>query len=125
MKETRTAKGGSECPTLLHYVARVLVRTDPSLTLFIDEMPSVESAARSKWQFQSICFELILCCALVSFPTLQQNVRSLLASLDKVKEEISMLKQIPTPSDDQFVAIMQVNTALSSKGARVLIPEKR
>jgi hypothetical protein len=125
MKETRTAKGGSECPTLLHYVARVLVRTDPSLTLFIDEMPSVESAARSEWQFQSIYFELILCRALVSFPTLQQNVRSLLASLDKVKEEISMLKQIPTPSDDQFVAIMQVNTALSSKGARVLIPEKR
>lgn len=48
MKETRTAKGTSECPTLLHYVARVLIRTDPSLTLFIDEMPSVESAARSK-----------------------------------------------------------------------------
>lgn len=112
MKETRTAKGGSECPTLLHYVARVLVRTDPSLTLFIDEMPSVESAARSKWQFQSIYFEIILCRALVSFPTLQQNVQSLLTSLDKVKEEISMLKQIRTPSDnDQFVAIMQVNTA--------------
>ena len=51
MKETRTAKGGPECPTLLHYVARVLSRTDPSLTLFIDEMPSVESAARSKWHF--------------------------------------------------------------------------
>ncbi|KAG2105124.1 uncharacterized protein F5147DRAFT_245959 [Suillus discolor] len=77
MKETRTAKGTSECPTLLHYVARVLIRTDPSLTLFIDEMPSVESAAR------------------ISFPTLQQNVQSLLTSLDKVKEEISLLKQIP------------------------------
>lgn len=90
MKETRTAKGTSECPTLLHYVARVLIRTDPSLTLFIDEMPSVESAAR------------------ISFPTLQQNVQSLLTSLDKVKEEISLLKQIRTPSDnDQFVTIMQ------------------
>ncbi|KAG2135719.1 uncharacterized protein EDB93DRAFT_821509 [Suillus bovinus] len=90
MKETRTAKASSECPTLLHYVARVLVRTDPSLTLFIDEMPSVESAAR------------------ISFPTLQQTVQSLLTSLDKVKEEISLLKQIRTPSDnDQFVTIMQ------------------
>lgn len=90
MKETKTAKGSSECPTLLHYVTRVLIRTDPSLTLFIDEMPSVESAAR------------------ISFPTLQQNVKSLLTSLDKVKEEISLLKQIRTPSDnDQFVTIMQ------------------
>ncbi|OJA17689.1 hypothetical protein AZE42_11865 [Rhizopogon vesiculosus] len=90
MKETRTAKGSPECPTLLHYVARVLIRTDPSLTLFIDEMPSVESAAR------------------VSFPTLQQNVQSLVTSLDKVKEETSMLRQIRMPSDnDQFVAVMQ------------------
>jgi hypothetical protein len=111
MKETRTAKGSSECPTLLHYIARVLVRTDPSLTLFIDEMPSMESAARSKWQFQPIPFGITLCCALVSFPTLQQNVQSLLTSLDKVKEEISLLKQLRTPSDnDQFVTIMQVNT---------------
>lgn len=54
MKETKTAKGGPECPTLLHYVARVLIRTDPSLTLFIDEMPSVESAARGKWHFPTI-----------------------------------------------------------------------
>ncbi|KAG1768073.1 hypothetical protein EV702DRAFT_1144899 [Suillus placidus] len=90
MKETRTAKGSSECPTLLHYVARVLIRTDPSLTLFLDEMPSVESAAR------------------ISFPTLRQNVQSLLTSLDKVKEEISLLKRIGTPADnDQFVTVMQ------------------
>lgn len=90
MKEMKTAKGSSECPTLLHYIARVLNRTDPSLALFIDEMPSVESAAR------------------ISFPTLQQNVRSLLTSLDKVKEEISLLKQIRAPSDnDRFVITMQ------------------
>jgi len=50
MKETKTAKGSPECPTLLHYVARVLIRTNPSLTLFIEEMRSVESAARSEWQ---------------------------------------------------------------------------
>jgi len=90
MKETRTAKGGTDCPTLLHYVARVLIRTDPSLTLFIDEMSSVESAAR------------------ISFPTLQQNVQSLVTSLDKVKDEITLLKQTRMPSDnDQFIAVMQ------------------
>ncbi len=50
MKETRTAKGGPECPTLLHYLARVLMRKDPSLATFIDELPSLEAAARSECQ---------------------------------------------------------------------------
>lgn len=47
LKETKTAKGGTDCPTLLHYLARVLLRTDPGLVNFIDEMRSVEAAARS------------------------------------------------------------------------------
>ena len=46
MKETKTAKGGPECPTLLHYLARVLLRTDPSLVTFIEDMPHLEAAAR-------------------------------------------------------------------------------
>ena len=46
LKETKTAKGGAECPTLLHYLAKVLLRKDPSLTTFILEMPNVEAAAR-------------------------------------------------------------------------------
>ena len=48
MKETKTAKGGLECPTLLHYLARVLMRKDPSLTTFIEEMPNIEAAARGE-----------------------------------------------------------------------------
>jgi len=48
MKETRTAKGGPECPTLLHYIARVLMRTDPHLVNFIDDIPHLEAAARGK-----------------------------------------------------------------------------
>lgn len=47
MRETRTAKGGPDCPTLLHYLARVLLRTNPDLVNFIDEMRTVEAAARS------------------------------------------------------------------------------
>ena len=39
MKETKTAKGVPDCPTLLHYIARVLLRKDPSLVSFIDDMP--------------------------------------------------------------------------------------
>lgn len=39
-------RGGAECPTLLHYLAKVLLRTDPSLLTFIEEMPNLEAAAR-------------------------------------------------------------------------------
>ena len=48
MKDTKTVKSGADCPTLLHYIARVFVRTDPTLTLFMEELPSVEAAARGK-----------------------------------------------------------------------------
>ena len=46
MKETKTVKGGPDCPTLLHYLARVLFRTDPSLVTFIQDLPHLEAAAR-------------------------------------------------------------------------------
>jgi len=48
LKETRTVAGGPACPTLLHYVAKVLLRKDPSLPAFIEDMPSVEAAARGE-----------------------------------------------------------------------------
>lgn len=48
MKDTRTAQGGPGCPTLLHYLAKILMRNDPGLVNFIEEMPSLESASRSK-----------------------------------------------------------------------------
>lgn len=46
LKDTKTTKGGPSCPTLLHYLARLLLRTDASLTTFIEELPNVEAAAR-------------------------------------------------------------------------------
>lgn len=48
MKETKTANSGSNCPTLLHYLARVLLNKDPSLVLFIEDLNNVEPAARCK-----------------------------------------------------------------------------
>jgi diaphanous 1 len=49
MKETKTAKAGTDCPTLLHYLAKVLMRTDASLVLFVEDLPHVEPAARGKF----------------------------------------------------------------------------
>ncbi|WVW81462.1 hypothetical protein I302_103456 [Kwoniella bestiolae CBS 10118] len=45
MKETRTAKG-SGCPTMLHYLARILLRKDASLVLWSEDVPALEPAAR-------------------------------------------------------------------------------
>lgn len=50
MNETKTARANPGCPTLLHYLARVLLRKDPSLTTFIYEIPSLEAATRSTYQ---------------------------------------------------------------------------
>jgi hypothetical protein len=41
-------KGGPQCPTLLHYIARVLLRTDPTLVTFLEDMPHLEAAARGE-----------------------------------------------------------------------------
>ena len=54
MNETKTARASPDCPTLLHYLARVLLRKDPSLTTFIYELPSLEAATRSMYQIISI-----------------------------------------------------------------------
>ena len=48
MKETKTAKSSPECPTLLHYIARVLLKSDPERVNFLDDMPHLEAAARSE-----------------------------------------------------------------------------
>ena len=59
MKETKTAKASKDCPTLLHYVAKVLLRTDANLVNFMDDMPHVEGAARGKLDDIGISRELL------------------------------------------------------------------
>jgi hypothetical protein len=48
LRETKSVKGGPQCPTLLHYIARVLLRTDPTLVTFLEDMPHIEAAARGE-----------------------------------------------------------------------------
>jgi hypothetical protein len=60
LKETKTARAEqSGCPTLLHYLARVLMRTDPSLCTFVDEIPHLEPAARGEHRSAAILKALI------------------------------------------------------------------
>ncbi|TCD69991.1 hypothetical protein EIP91_005241 [Steccherinum ochraceum] len=89
LKETKTAKGGADCPTLLHYVAKVLLRSDPVLVTFIEDTPHLEAAAR------------------VSVPTVMQTIQSLVNGLSTVKEELVRAQKDPLSQGDRFVSVMQ------------------
>lgn len=90
MKETKTTKSGPNCPTLLHYMARVLIRTDPKLTLFIEELPSVQAAAR------------------VSFQFVTQSVHSVVQSYRKAQEEVLFVKKLSNAlPNDKLVEVME------------------
>ncbi|KAJ4496810.1 formin homology 2 domain-containing protein [Lentinula lateritia] len=103
LKETKTVRGGAECPTLLHYLAKVLLRTDPSLLTFIEEMPNLEAAARASVQ------------------TTVQAVNSLVTGLNQVKNETSELKRLrDIRPNDQFVQIMQPFISQVSPGVEAL-----
>ena len=111
LKETKTASGGTECPTLLHYLARVLLRTDPSLVMFIEEMPHLEPAARGR----SICDPSNVKYSrgeTVSVPTVIASVQSLTAGLAQLKEEVAAVQRLPTVGNDRFVTVMQVSPSL-------------
>lgn len=110
LKETKTVRGGAECPTLLHYLAKVLLRTDPSLLTFIEEMPHLEAAARgwfhSIWSLKDA--RLILC-IVASVQTTVQAVNSLVTGLNQVNGETNELRKLrDSPSNDMFIQVMQV-----------------
>ncbi|KAJ7490264.1 hypothetical protein B0H11DRAFT_2009814 [Mycena galericulata] len=86
----KTASGGSDCPTLLHYLARVLMRTDPSMVNFIEDLPSLEAASR------------------IAGTGVFLTVNSLVAGLAQVNEEIAQLKSLKNlPPNDRFIAAMK------------------
>lgn len=90
LKETKTARGGSACPTLLHYFARLLLRSEPSLATFIDEMPSLEAAAR------------------IAVQPLLQSVNQLSSGLSRMKAEVNNLRELgPLDNEDCFIQVME------------------
>lgn len=89
LKETKTAKADAGCPTLLHYIARVLIRSEPSTILFIEQLPHLESAAR------------------ISVQTVMQGVTSIEVGLNKTTSEIISCRKASTSPLDKFGAVMQ------------------
>jgi hypothetical protein len=107
LKETKTANGGPECPTLLHYLVKVLLRKDPSLTTFILEMPNIEAASRGVCVIPSK--KSVTEIRIVSVQTTLQTVDTIGAGLDRLRQEIAVQKQSrDTQPNDRFVQIMEV-----------------
>jgi len=88
LKETKTALSDPACPTLLHYLARTLSRTQPSLLVFIEDLPHVESAAR------------------VSVQSVSVAANTIVVGFNQVKEEIEIFKRSKIPGD-LFVQVME------------------
>ncbi|GAA5951520.1 hypothetical protein JCM21900_001590 [Sporobolomyces salmonicolor] len=90
LKETKAASASPATPTLLHYLARVAHRCDPSLITFLDEAPHVDAASR------------------VSTVTVMQTVQFLVAGVAQAKEEMALLKSLQeSPPGDRFIPVME------------------
>lgn len=112
MKETRTAKATSECPTLLHYLARLLIKSDQELVTFINDLPHIEAAARSAL----FCFTIAIVlgvlttfCA-VSVQNTLASVQTISLGLEQVKREIENVRQRKEQRpEDRFLFVMEVS----------------
>ena len=122
MRETTTSKASPDCPTLLHFVAKVLLKFDAELVNFLDELPHLEAAARRKFY----CFLLNATTyfywyfILVSIHTVSSTVATLSAGLVQVQTEIKLIRQgkLKVSLEDRFIQVMEVMNTMST----VLIP---
>lgn len=118
LKDTRTTNGSSSCPTLLHYIAKVLLAADPLLITFIEDMPHLEAAARgNSVDCLALAIEFNSCP--VSFPEIVASVQSLPLGLAQVKDEIKYLRDTPTDAHDHFILVMEVSSYFAEKFARI------
>ena len=99
-------KGGAECPTLLHFVARVLLRTDPTLVTFLEDIPHIEAAARGELPSYEIDSSNR---HVVSVTGLMTSISTLVNGLDLLQVELRKAKGVRAlPPRDRFIDVMEV-----------------
>jgi diaphanous 1 len=103
-------KGGAECPTLLHFVARVLLRTDPTLVTFLEDMPHIEAAARGELPpYETDSSNLHV----VSVSGLMSSISTLVSGLDLLQVELKKAKAVRVlPAGDRFIDVMEVKSSV-------------
>ncbi len=88
LKDTKPSSPTPATPSLLHYLVRVLNKTDKGLVGFLDDCSHVEAAAR------------------LSTTSVMASITALIAGHDTVKEEMAVLQRIGISSQsDRFVDV--------------------
>lgn len=120
LKDTRatvTAPGATAgTATLLHHIARLMMKQSDGLIDFLSESPHVQAASRSA------CFPpgtirswLVLMHALATDPlvsaaTVAASVSAVTNAISAVRAELDVMKRLPTSSPiDRFIPVMEVS----------------
>ncbi|PWZ03137.1 hypothetical protein BCV70DRAFT_12160 [Testicularia cyperi] len=90
LRDTKPSAPTPATPTLLHYLVRLLNKTDKTLVGFLDECSHVEAAAR------------------LSTQAVNQSISALITGHDTVVEEMRVLQKIRISSQsDRFMAVTE------------------
>lgn len=91
----------------------MVLRSDPTLLVFLEEAPHVEAASRGTFCAALGAHHLAnFLYSAVSFPTVMASVETLVAGVALVKEEVRVLKRIRiSPAGDRFISVMEVRPA--------------
>ncbi len=81
------------------------MRSDPSLILFLEDLPHVEAAARGTASLYLLPLRLTL--LLVSVQIILQTIHGLTQGLERVAEEVSVTKSSPKQTGDLFIHVME------------------
>ncbi|KAJ1032638.1 hypothetical protein NDA16_000661 [Ustilago loliicola] len=88
LKDTKPSQPSPATPSLLHYLVRVLDKTDKTLVGFLDDCSHVEAAAR------------------LSTQSIMQSITALITGHDAVQQEMATLQRIGISSQsDRFVDV--------------------
>jgi len=81
------------------------MRSDPSLILFLEDLPHVEPAARGTAFLQLVALGLTR--PLVSVQIILQTIHGLTQGLERVAEEVTIINSSPKQTGDLFVRVME------------------
>ena len=102
--------------TLLHYIARLLIKQSDGLINFLSESPHVQAASRGTSRLSSYDRNVYMLMfqsadgAPVSAATVAASVSAVTNAISAVRAELDVMKRLPTSSSiDRFVPVMEVS----------------
>ncbi|PWN41049.1 hypothetical protein IE81DRAFT_315743 [Ceraceosorus guamensis] len=103
LRDTKPAVATPATPSLLHYLVRLLNRSDRTLVGFLDDLPHVEAAAR------------------LSTQSIMASITALLGGHEQVRTEADVLQRIPiSPAGDRFLSATGVFLTTTTSQVRAL-----